>query len=512
MTKKIVTSFHGLKIMQIKMAWLKNGIWALALAGLYSVILVILRSPWMYDLLNDKSVFKSSLIIHVNLSVLVWLLSIVCIIWSYSNREIIFAKTFHNLAFVGMVLMAVSPLLGSSNPVMNNYVPMLENIWFIIGLSLFGTSLLCYAILVLVDSFASLWQRDFVSVILPIVKITSALMYVMTWICFFLSYKELTDLSAIFPMDVNYYYELLFWSGGHLLQFVYVQIAMFVWIVLLELWFARKLHYYKPYSALFVLNFVLGLVCFYGHLVYPISDYEFKEFFTAHMKYCAGAAPSLFLVVFIMDAFKNRNKVADNNLSNNLSNRQIHKIGFISASIIASMLLFFAGGGIGTMISGTNVSIPAHYHGSIVGISVALLGFAYVFCFQTSITCFVHMDNHSVSACLLKPMDNDSSSTMVSDNQETLMEERVLYEKPLLKWAKMQIYVITIGQFLHIAGLALAGGYGVLRKNPGEEMTGLAKLYMGMVGGGGLVAIIGGLMFVYICARTVPKIIYSSYE
>lgn len=484
----------------ITVGWLKNGIWALALAGLYSIILVVLRSPWLYSLLDDKSIFKSSLIIHVNLSVLVWLLSIACVIWSYSTKPIMFAKTFCRLAFIGMLLMVVSPLLDRSTPIMNNYIPMLENIWFIIGLSLFGTSVLCYSILTLLSSFDEIRQEQDAPVLLPTVKITSALMYIMTWICFVLSYKELMDLSKVFPMDLSYYYELLFWSGGHLLQFIYVQIVMFVWVVMLEFWFSKKLHYYNLYRYLFIFNFVLGSICFYGHLTYPISDYEFKEFFTTHMKYCGGLAPSLFLVVFIIDAFKN---AKDHNRTNTK---------FIPTSLVSSMLLFFAGGSIGVLISGVNVSVPAHYHGSIVGISVALLGFVYIFCFQNSVSSFIHIDRHSVGSYLFKltdsnsqNIDHDSAYTMVSDNEEVLKEERILSEKPLLKLANTQIYIITAGQLLHILGLALAGGYGVLRKNPGEEITGLAKLYMGMVGGGGLVAIVGGLMFVYICARTMSK-------
>jgi len=58
---------------------------------------------------------------------------------------------------------------------------------------------------------------------------------------------------------------------------------------------------------------------------------------------------------------------------------------------------------------------------------------------------------------------------------------------------------------LHVAGLALAVGYGVLRKTPGSDIPFSAKMYMGMVGGGGLIAIIGGLMFVYICAKNLYR-------
>ncbi|MGL4226079.1 MAG: hypothetical protein ACRCRR_00365, partial [Rickettsia sp.] len=48
---------------------------------------------------------------------------------------------------------------------------------------------------------------------------------------------------------------------------------------------------------------------------------------------------------------------------------------------------------------------------------------------------------------------------------------------------------------------ALAGGYGVMRKDPNSVMPMSAKLLMGMMGGGGLIAMVGGLMFVYICVK-----------
>jgi uncharacterized membrane protein len=62
---------------KLAISWLKNGIWALALAGFYSIVLVILRTPQLSQIISDKSVFKSSLVIHVNLSVLAWLLSMI---------------------------------------------------------------------------------------------------------------------------------------------------------------------------------------------------------------------------------------------------------------------------------------------------------------------------------------------------------------------------------------------------------------------------------------------------
>ncbi|WP_156147407.1 hypothetical protein [Rickettsia endosymbiont of Ixodes pacificus] len=40
-----------------------------------------------------------------------------------------------------------------------------------------------------------------------------------------------------------------------------------------------------------------------------------------------------------------------------------------------------------------------------------------------------------------------------------------------------------------------------MRKDSNSVMPMSAKLLMGMMGGGGLIAIVGGLMFVYICVK-----------
>ena len=460
---------------KLAISWLKNGIWALALAGFYSIVLVILRTPQLSQIISDKSVFKSSLVIHVNLSVLAWLLSITCIIWSYGSRRLYFSNIFSKLALAGIALMTISPLIGQSNPIMNNYVPILENVWFIIGLSLFGSSILYFSILVFINSFHdfSLKEEKYTAQILPVVKLTSSLMYIMVWGCFALSYKEVMALSNVFPIEIDYYYELLFWSGGHLLQFIYTQIVMFVWLILAELWIGKRLIYYEVYSSLFIINFILSLFVFYGHLAYQMPEYEFTVFFTKHMQYCGGIAPTLLMAVLIIDIFK------FTRIKNHLS--------FVAIAFMASILVFFAGGLIGVLISGINLSIPAHYHGSIVGISIGFLGFAYIFWFRDS--GFATPDQtlskklFTFSLSLKQPIYGSNSLSCYS------------------KWPNIQLIIITFGQLLHIAGLALAGGYGILRKNPDGEIALAAKFYMGILGGGGLIAIIGGLMFVYICAK-----------
>ena len=130
------------------------------------------------------------------------------------------------------------------------------------------------------------------------------------------------------------------------------------------------------------------------------------------------------------------------------------------------MVLFGIGGMIGFMIQGSNVTIPAHYHGSIVGVTLAFMGLTYA----------------------LLP--------------------RLGYATPNQRLATMQPYILGSGQLLHVLGLAWSGGYGVQRKVAGTEqaLDGMEKIAaMGLMGFGGLVAIIGGLLFLVIVLTAMTR-------
>jgi len=454
----------------VMIGWLKNGVFALAIAGLYSVVLVVLRTPGLGQVFSDPMVFRTALVIHVNLSVLVWLLAITSAVWSVSKIKSGFESAYAKAGFVGMLLMALSPLFPGSEPVMNNYVPMLENLVFIIGLSLFGVVILIFSVQIVVMSFIKQDAFSYGDRIVVITKCTSALLFIGVWVCFILSYFGIDSLTNIVPLEINYYYEMLFWSGGHLLQFIYTQVMMFALLALAETWKGGRLNYTNVYEMLLALNFVLALFIFIGHFYYDVSDGVFKEFFTLHMIYTGGLTPTIFILALLFELLTARIKNVP---------------PFVSAAFLASSLLFLSGGLIGAIISGVNVTIPAHYHGSIVGISVAFMGLTYLICFKAEIKkTLIHSDG------------------LIGRLYDILENWQGNKSGKVVAW---QIYVITFGQLLHVAGLALAGGYGVLRKTPGSDMPFSAKMYMGMVGGGGLIAIIGGLMFVYICAKNLYR-------
>ncbi len=137
------------------------------------------------------------------------------------------------------------------------------------------------------------------------------------------------------------------------------------------------------------------------------------------------------------------------------------------SALIFSIILFGVGGIIGFMISGSDVRVTAHYHGSIVGVTLAFMGMTY------------HLLPH------------------------------LGFRKVTGRAARWQPGIYGTGQLMHIIGLAWSGGYGVQRKTAGAEQ-GLEKFEqiagMGLMGLGGLISIIGGVIFLVVVYKAMrPK-------
>jgi cytochrome c oxidase subunit I len=138
----------------------------------------------------------------------------------------------------------------------------------------------------------------------------------------------------------------------------------------------------------------------------------------------------------------------------------------LRAALFWSLVLFGAGGVIGMAIDGNNVKIPAHYHGAIVGITLAFMGLTY----------------H------LLP--------------------RLGYAAPNLRLARLQPALYGTGQLAHVVGLVWSGGYGVQRKVAGadQQLERAGEIAgMGLMGLGGLVAVAGGLLFLYLVGAALWK-------
>lgn len=429
-------------------AWLWLGVAALIGSGIFSILLVLARTPFLQSLFPVADFFHVALVVHVDLSVLVWFVACAGVLWTLNgaDRHPWLANAALGCALAGTVMMATAPFFGEGRPVMSNYVPVLDDAWFLIGLGEFG---LGFALLTLralaaptrvgtaLDGAGALRFGLNASAVAAAVALLA-----LAWSWF----------TVPASLSGKPYYEMLFWGPGHVVQFTWTLLMLVAW-----LWLASLVHAAPPLSPrLALLLFGVGLVSvFVAPLVYlswGVDSVPYRKMFTWLMRFGGGLAIlPLGLAVLIALARAPRAREARAPLA---------------AALRASMLLFAIGGGVGFLIQGSDVRVPAHYHGSIVGITLALMGLAYA----------------------LLP--------------------RLGYAEAKGRLATWQPWLYATGQLLHITGLVWSGGYGVQRKVAGTEQvlrTPQEVAGMGLMGLGGLIAIAGGILFIVVMLRAMRR-------
>ena len=112
----------------LALGWLLLGLASLIGAGIFSVLLVLSRTPYFKDWFPLVDFFRIALVVHVDLSVLVWFLALAGTLWSINSAERLINTGWSALAFAtaGTLLMCAAPFVGGGNPLMSNYVPVLE--------------------------------------------------------------------------------------------------------------------------------------------------------------------------------------------------------------------------------------------------------------------------------------------------------------------------------------------------------------------------------------------------
>lgn len=425
-------------------AWLKLGVASLIAAGIFSLLLVLSRTPGAQDVIPWLDFFHTALVVHVNLSVLIWFMSFSCVFWSlYAHGSfLLLEKLALLLCAAGTALLVVAPFLGAGKPLINNYIPVLQHPLFFWAIGLFAAGVLIQVLRVLtrLPGF-----RD-VGRIAPYIAAVFTLFSILALL---LSWRGLAQPLVQQNLDNLVYYEYLFWGGGHILQFSHSTLLLLAWLVLVIYTGGRLPVGRALINWLFALLLLPLFYAIYLYFSIPVFSPEHKTVFTELMKY--GGLTSLPLGMLVVYAL----------FTSGL--RKNHETAAARAALFASIILFTAGGIIGFLIHGVNVVIPAHYHGSIVGITLAFMGVAYY---------------------LLPEFG---------------------YRKPVWKIARIQPYVYGGGQLMHVLGLAWSGGYGVQRKTAGaaQGLDSLGEVVgMGMMGLGGLISIIGGILFLVVVIKS----------
>lgn len=428
--------------------WLWLGLLALIGSGIFSILLVLARTPGINRMLPGTDFFRVALVVHVDLSVLVWFIAVSGLLWTINGNRRRLGWGWAALALTGLgtLMMSLAPFVAPGEAIMANYIPVLDNLLFIAGLVVFAAGVTVLVLHSLLGAAKVGPLTDGVSAMRFGIN-ASAVATAVALMAFAWS-------VAVIPQSLGgkAYFEILFWGGGHALQFTWTILMLVAWLWLGNACGASTLLSPRLTVLLLALALVGVFVTPYAYLAYDIATVEHRNLHTWGMRLGGGIAIAPIALASWL-GLRTATPSSD-------SERPLR------AALISSILLFAAGGVIGAFISGNNVKIPAHYHGCIVGVTLAFMGLVY----------------H------LLP--------------------KLGYGTVRGKWATAQPYLYGAGQLMHIIGLVWSGGYGVQRKVAGSDQvlrTSGETAGMGLMGLGGLVAIVGGLIFVVIVIKALRQ-------
>ncbi len=443
---------EGVPLAELR-AWAALAIGSLGLAGIMAVLLAVSRVPgieaiafWPLDF------FAKGLVIHVVFSLVVWFLTLFALLASMAAAKISpNGLRFASLGGIGAVAVAVSyPLLfltafdSASEPSLNNYIPVIQHTAYYVGLALLGLGILMPVLRLLLN----IPVRPKEMPPLAFAMSAGSIIFLIAMICFGIA----TYLSWGTPPSKGLN-EVLFWGGGHMLQFLFCLLMLTGWFVLARSSLGEDVIGADVFrvAVLTLLAFTLPGPFFF--LFFDMSSTLFREAFSKLQ--FVMALPTMMVAVPLLFGIGRAKKNAP---------LPWRDPAFLALTL--SLAVFAAGGLMGNLISGSDTRTPAHYHAVIAGVNLAAMGLVLTFC---------------LPALDRRPREN--------------------------RWLRLQIWLFGAGQFVACIGLFWAGGYGAPRKTP----TSLGSLADGAVMGmylngiGGLFAVAGGVIFVITVAAALLR-------
>lgn len=433
--------------------WCALAVAALAIAGVFALLLALSRTPGVQDIVPwPLEFFAKALVIHVVFAFVIWFLAVFgaglhLAVWQIAPQgspqgpQYEFAGRAGLLATaVSCVLLFVPALLDRGEPTLNNYIPAIIDPVYYLGLGFLAIGLALPVFRLLVTPFRGPVDTFSVSVA------SGAAVFLLALICFGLA---LNGLAGEPPSHA--FNEALFWGGGHMLQFLSTILMIGAWSVLARVSLGCDIAPRRVLMAAMVFLVACALPAPVFYFIYPPFSAEQTEAFSALL--WALGPPTSVLAVF-----------AGRTIVRYRKDQALPWGDPAFLCLVLSITVFGVGGLLGMFIDGADTRTPAHYHGVIAGVTLAFMGLFFRF--------FLPLLGRTVGA------------------------------------VRFLIWAFAGGQTLASLGLFLAGGYGVPRKVAGEaqgldEWGAIAGMVMNGVGA--LIAVIGGVMFIWVCVRALTS-------
>ncbi len=435
--------------------WLPLAISMLLLAGVLALVLVVARTPPFSSWITDAFMFRRILVVHVDLSLVVWLYaftaSMFCLLPSSSPKQRS-ARWGLRVSTLGTILIVAAAAVPNAEPVLANYIPMIDHPMFLAGLVVFAVGV---AISFLEPQ--RFFGRPGTHEIPQLPGSACAGLRAMA-ITFLLALVTFATAAVTTPrgLTTETYYEFLVWGGGHVLQFTSVIAMVTVWIILVTRATGVPAVGPRVGAWLFALLVapLLAAPLLAGNGTTTILYYDG---FTQLMRWGIFPALAAFLILCGRALWK---AGRDGQLPPRPL-RDPNVAGFLASAGLASL-----GVVLGFLIRGSNTVVPGHYHAAIGAVTVAFMALSYPLMQRTGLRLAV----------------------------------------PFLQRAKSwQPLVFAGGQAVFALGFTIAGMHGSGRKVYGQEQQ-IRTLgeYVGLsvMGIGGLIAVAGGLLFLTIAVAS----------
>lgn len=326
-------------------AWFVLALAALGLSAVFAVILVIARTPFLGQ---GASLFRTALVLHVDLAVQVWFLAMAAGIWSLAVEA---ANPLHwvtfALALAGTIAMVCAPLTGAATPILSNYVPLLDNPVFIAGLGIFAIGVSLTGLLALVVQ-----KHDIVTPWYLAANFAALALLATTVVGVF------DFLATRGPNLVTINIDDRLWGIGHSIQFVHVMLLMGVWCSLGAEAITRVPALRRTLPWLLCMALIFAIAAPVIAMMHPIGTPEYRDHFTELMRWGSwpGAAVLGLALSFGL-----------------LRIRRERQLTTEETGLALSLLLFGVGCLLGATIRGESLAVPAHYHGTVGAVTLAYL-------------------------------------------------------------------------------------------------------------------------------------------
>lgn len=433
--------------------WSLIALSALAVAGIFALLLAISRIPGAENLFPwPVAFYEKSLIIHVVFSFVVWFLAAAIILMQIATYRLSegspslpsMGKTAIALMAIAFLGLAIPAFLDRGVPSINNYIPAITDPIYYNGLLLVAFA----SLLMATRAITNLLNRSGPIEPIGAAGVSSAVIVFVAIAAFAVSWNRLGGMPVTAAGN-----EDLFWAGGHILQFLNTSVMIGAWVLLGGRALGQPMITPKTVVLVLILNTFLAVGGFALLFMEVPFSAEERILFT-HYQYALAPAPVFIGILAFAAIF--RLPVVDSELARTAR-----------IALILSLALFFSGGFLGIFVDGTDTRTPAHYHGVIGAVNLAVMSFIVLFVLP-------------------------------------------ILERGLVKWKAIRIafWLYGLGQLLHSLGLFVAGGYGAPRKVAGtapsfdEIINWIGHLGIGV---GGVIAVIGGIMFIWIAGRRLIK-------